>query len=153
ALLDQTAIDTSDLSCGGTAGNNNVWGEGRLDAFAAVNAAPRGPTGTLQGTATDASTNLPISGATVHAAGPSDRTTVTDANGAYSLVLPVGTYDVTVSAFGYVSQTANNVVINDGQTTTQDFALVAAPSHSVSGNVRDSDGNAIANATVTILGT
>jgi hypothetical protein len=24
------------LQCGGSAGNNNVWGEGKLDAFAAV---------------------------------------------------------------------------------------------------------------------
>jgi subtilisin family serine protease len=36
SIIDQTAIDVSDLSCGGTPGNNNVWGEGRLDAFAAV---------------------------------------------------------------------------------------------------------------------
>ncbi len=36
AIIDQTAIDVSDLSCGGNPGNNNVWGEGRLDAFAAV---------------------------------------------------------------------------------------------------------------------
>jgi subtilisin family serine protease len=36
AVLDQTAIDVSDLSCGGSPDNNNVWGEGRLDAFAAV---------------------------------------------------------------------------------------------------------------------
>jgi hypothetical protein len=36
AILDSTAIDTSNLTCGGTSGNNNVWGEGRLDAFAAV---------------------------------------------------------------------------------------------------------------------
>jgi subtilisin family serine protease len=39
ALLDQTAIDTSNSQCGGTAADNNVWGEGRLDAYAAVNAA------------------------------------------------------------------------------------------------------------------
>jgi subtilisin family serine protease len=36
AILDSTAIDVSNLTCGGTSGNNNVWGEGRLDAFAAV---------------------------------------------------------------------------------------------------------------------
>jgi len=35
-VIDQTAIDVSNLTCGGTPGNNNVWGEGRLDAFAAV---------------------------------------------------------------------------------------------------------------------
>jgi subtilisin family serine protease len=34
--LDHAAIDVDDLSCGGESGNNNVWGEGRLDAFAAA---------------------------------------------------------------------------------------------------------------------
>lgn len=34
--LDVTAIDSSDITCGGAPGNNNVWGEGRLDAFGAV---------------------------------------------------------------------------------------------------------------------
>ncbi|MGH3714448.1 MAG: Ig-like domain-containing protein [Micromonosporaceae bacterium] len=38
-LLDNTAVDVSDLTCGGTADDNNVWGEGKLDAFAAVTAA------------------------------------------------------------------------------------------------------------------
>ncbi len=46
-LLDDSAVDTEDLSCGGTADDNNVWGEGRLDAFVAVDLSPRGPTGTL----------------------------------------------------------------------------------------------------------
>jgi subtilisin family serine protease len=39
AVLDDTAIDVSNLTCGGNADDNNVWGEGRLDAFAAVTAA------------------------------------------------------------------------------------------------------------------
>jgi len=38
ALLDDTAINVSNLACGGTADDNNVWGEGRLDAFALVQA-------------------------------------------------------------------------------------------------------------------
>lgn len=38
-ILDATAIDASDLSCGGTAENNSVFGQGRLDAFAAVSQA------------------------------------------------------------------------------------------------------------------
>lgn len=41
--LDSSAVDTEDLQCGGTAVNNNVWGEGRLDAFAAVQSAAIGP--------------------------------------------------------------------------------------------------------------
>uniref|UniRef100_UPI0013B3BA6F S8 family serine peptidase n=1 Tax=Nonomuraea lactucae TaxID=2249762 RepID=UPI0013B3BA6F len=51
-LLDRTAIDVSDTSCGGTAADNNVWGEGRLDAYAAVQAAPVGGVGDLAGTVT-----------------------------------------------------------------------------------------------------
>ncbi|MPZ27765.1 MAG: S8 family serine peptidase, partial [Micromonosporaceae bacterium] len=38
-LLDQTAIDVENLTCGGTPENNNVWGQGRLDVFAAVSQA------------------------------------------------------------------------------------------------------------------
>ena len=38
-LLDQTAIDVADLQCGGTPADNNVYGEGRLNAPAAVQAA------------------------------------------------------------------------------------------------------------------
>jgi hypothetical protein len=34
--LDRSAIDVSDLSCGGDPKDNTVWREGRLDAFAAV---------------------------------------------------------------------------------------------------------------------
>jgi subtilisin family serine protease len=43
AIIDNSAIATSDLTCGGTAANNNVWGRGRLDAFAAVTAATAPP--------------------------------------------------------------------------------------------------------------
>jgi subtilisin family serine protease len=39
-LINSTAINVSNLSCGGTPTNNNVWGNGRIDAFAAVSAAP-----------------------------------------------------------------------------------------------------------------
>ncbi len=43
-LLDTTAIDVDATTCGGTAADNNVFGEGRIDAYAAVSAAPRGAT-------------------------------------------------------------------------------------------------------------
>jgi subtilisin family serine protease len=38
-ILDDSAIDTASGQCGGTTDDNNVWGEGRLDAFAAVSLA------------------------------------------------------------------------------------------------------------------
>ncbi|HLE99766.1 MAG TPA: S8 family serine peptidase [Gaiellaceae bacterium] len=154
-LLDNTAIDTANTTCGGTTDDNNVWGEGRLDAFAAVDQSPRGPAGTLEGTVTAADGGSPIEGATVEATGTTTtRTTSTDALGRYSLLLPVGSYGVTVRAFGRLEQqTASPVQVNDGATTTLDFALVAAPSYAVSGTVKDSGGAPIPNATVTILNT
>ena len=152
-LLDDTAVDTEDLTCGGTADDNNVWGEGRLDAFAAVNAAPRGPTGTLRGTVTNQGTGAPVQGAQVRVVGPTDRTTFTGLDGGYAIVLPVGSYDVTASRFGLLAQTVSGVTVQDGQTTVQDFALTPAPSRPVSGHVRDAAGNPLAGATVTVQGT
>jgi subtilisin family serine protease len=152
ALLDQTAIDTEDLSCGGTAQNNNVFGEGRVDAFAATEQAPRGPTGTLTGTVTVAGGG-PLANATISAEGPTKRRTLTDAAGNYTLLLPVGEYAVTASAFGYVSQTVTGVVITEGATTTANFALTAAPSATVSGTVTDNTGAPVSGGKVTILGT
>ena len=109
------------------------------------------PSGTLAGTVTDSSTNAPLSGAQINVA-PLGASTVTDATGHYSLTLPVGSYNVTASQFGYTPQT-QPASITDGNTTTLDFALVAAPSGSLSGTVSDSSANPIANATVTINGT
>jgi Subtilase family/Malectin domain/Carboxypeptidase regulatory-like domain/Viral BACON domain len=151
ALLNQTAVDTSDLTCGGTAANNNVWGEGKLDAFAAVEQSPRGPVGTLNGTVTNASTAAPLSGAQVNVTGPVNRSATTGADGTYQFILPVGSYSITVSAFGFDNGSAT-VTVTEGQTTTQDFALTPVPSGSLSGTVSSAAGP-VANATVTITGT
>jgi hypothetical protein len=153
AILDRTAVDTADASCGGTAANNNVWGEGRLDAFAAVDQSPRGATGTLQGTVTDGSSGGVVAGATVEISGATGRMTTTDAVGNYSLRLPVGTYTVSARSFGYETQTATGVVVSDAATTVRSFALAPAPSDVVSGHVVDQTGAPVANATVTILET
>ncbi|HET8643004.1 MAG TPA: carboxypeptidase regulatory-like domain-containing protein, partial [Pseudonocardiaceae bacterium] len=151
ALLNQTATDTSDLTCGGTATNNNVWGEGKLDALNAVTQSPRGPTGTLTGLVTNATTGAPIVGATVAVTGPVNRNTTTDNTGRYTMTLPVGTYTATASAFGFVSQ-SGSVSITQNTTTTRNFALTPAAAGSISGFVRDTAGVAIAGATVTIVG-
>jgi hypothetical protein len=105
--------------------------------------------GTVMGSAND-----PIPGARVQVVGPVTRTTMTDNNGLYSFRLPVGSYDMTVSVFGYNDGTASGVMVIDGQTTTQNFALVAAPSHRVSGIVSNSvSGQPVSGATVRILNT
>lgn len=153
SLLSQTAIDTADLSCGGSDGDNNVYGEGRLDAFAAVDQAPRGPTGILAGIVST-SAKRPLPGARIRAEGNDTvRDAYADADGNYRLRLSVGTYTVTASAFGYVTRGVENVVIDEGLTTIKTFSLQPAPTFAVSGTVRDQSGAPLANVPVTIAGT
>ncbi|HEU4426109.1 MAG TPA: S8 family serine peptidase [Pilimelia sp.] len=137
ALLDQTATDVNATTCGGDADDNNVFGEGRLNAFQLVTAAPRGPLGRIVGLVTDAATNAPLPGVTVSTG---DRSATTGTDGRYTITVPVGTYTVTASKFGYVTGTAT-VTVAEGAATTQDFALVKARIVTVSGTVRDGSGH------------
>ncbi len=98
-----------------------------------------GPTGTLSGTVTDTGAT-PISGATVLANnGTINVSTNTAADGSYSLTLPTTppTFTVTASKYAYLPSTATGVAISENATTTQNFTLGAAPSHTVSGSVSD----------------
>ncbi|MCW3814039.1 S8 family serine peptidase [Micromonospora sp. DR5-3] len=140
ALLDNTAVDKEDLQCGGTADDNNVYGEGRLDALALLNAAPIGDTGTLAGTITDAGTGSPIAGAAVALTGAATRQLTTGSDGKYSSLLPAGEYQVAVSAFGYETKTVPATITKD-TTTTTNVALAAMPSVTVSGSVTDGSGH------------
>lgn len=138
-LLDGTATDSPDGECGGTDDDNNVYGEGRLDALKLVDSAPVSDAGTLTVKVTDVSGRTPIGGATVHIAGPDTRERVTAPDGVASLALRTGDYTVTVSAFGYPTQTAH-LTIAAGTTTSQSFSLKALPTAKVSGHVRDGSG-------------
>lgn len=96
----------------------------RIGAFALPGCDPVG-NGTLSGTVEDSGSGNPIAGATV-ALG--SRTTTTDASGAYSFSVPAGTYPgVTASFPGFGAQTFGGIAVAAGATTTQDFALGAAP--------------------------
>ncbi|GAA1167480.1 hypothetical protein GCM10009584_05550 [Ornithinimicrobium humiphilum] len=139
ALLDGTAIDTADAQCGGTEADNNVFGEGRLDARALLEAAPIGDTGTLEGTVTDGETGAPLTGVEVDVVGPVDRDLTTNDEGAYSALLSTGDYELTMSKFGYVTEEAS-ATISAGATTTVDVALDPAASATVSGTVTDGSG-------------
>ncbi|MEH1168242.1 S8 family serine peptidase [Micromonospora sp. CPCC 205539] len=140
ALLNGSAIDKADDQCGGTAADNNVYGEGRLDALSLLNAAPTGGTGTLAGTVTDAATGAPIAGATVTLTGPAARELSTGADGKYSVILPIGDYQVVIGAFGYASQT-KTATVAESATTTVNAALAAVPSVNVTGAVTDGSGH------------
>ncbi|HZN73121.1 MAG TPA: S8 family serine peptidase [Micromonosporaceae bacterium] len=149
-LLDQTAVDVDAVTCGGTPADNNVFGEGRLNALAAVSATPRGPTGSLSGTVT--SGGAAVAGAKVVVDGPMDRILNTASDGTYALpVLSVGDYTVTVTKFGYLTDTGTVTVV-EGQAATRDVVLQQAPSAKVSGTVTSYSGPA-GGATVTVGGT
>ncbi|MFK3979507.1 S8 family serine peptidase [Micromonospora sp. NPDC050397] len=137
ALLGQTATDTEALDCGGTAANNNIFGEGRLNAYQAVTAAPRGPVGQATGTVTNSATGAALAGATI-SAGPRRVTTGTD--GTYSLTLSAGEQTVTASAYGYADRTVT-VTVPEGGAVTTNFALVETPPVTVTGTVTDGSGH------------
>ncbi|MFD3539054.1 S8 family serine peptidase [Streptomyces sp. NPDC058662] len=150
SLLDGTAQDTDSAQCGGAPADNNVFGEGRLDALAAVNAAPRGAIGALGGTVR--SGGEPLAGVKVTADGPIDRTTTTAADGTYTFAaLSVGEYALTAAKFGYGPQSATATVTENG-TATGDFTLTQAASGKLTGTVSSSAGPA-PGAAVTIADT
>ncbi|MCP2329189.1 subtilisin family serine protease [Hamadaea flava] len=153
-LLDSTAVDTANLTCGGTAAKNNVFGEGRLDAYAAVGAAPRGEVGSATGTVTDPASGDPLPGVTVTAtSSDTTRSVRTLADGSYQIYLPVGEYTVTAHLYGRADAQATGVAVTANTQSRRDFALAAAPQHAVSGRVYDVLGRPLAGAAVRVSGT
>ncbi|MDR7383174.1 carboxypeptidase regulatory-like domain-containing protein [Promicromonospora iranensis] len=134
ALLNESAVDTDDTTCGGTAGNNNVWGEGKLDVAALIDAAPIGATGYVTGTVTDAA-GAPIAGADVTVDGDRDRTVSTDEDGTFTARVATGDYAVSASAFGFLPSTPAPAVVTEDGTVDVPITLEAAPSHAVTGTV------------------
>jgi hypothetical protein len=138
-LLDLSARDTANLTCGGTAADNNVFGEGRLDAAALVTLGGTG-VGTVSGRVSSAATGQPIADAAVSLAGPVDRAVRTGGDGTYTMTLPAGEYRVSVTAvFGYLPYTAT-VSVPRG-TITHDIALEPSGRVDITGVVRDGGGH------------
>ncbi|MET8512173.1 S8 family serine peptidase [Streptomyces sp. NPDC005077] len=153
ALLNEGARDVDDTHCGGTAGMNNVWGEGKLDIYASVDAAPH-TAAVVTGKITDRVNGSALSGVTVKASGStSARSVTTSADGSYRLTLPAGSYDFALSGYGYANGTASGVTVVTGEQVTKDFTLDAVASHAVSGTVLDVTGKPLAKATVQVAGT
>jgi hypothetical protein len=85
-------------------------------------------TGAITGRVTDSSSGLALTGATVQLNNGSSTTSASD--GSYTFFnLAEGSYDVTASKSGYVSQTASAVGVTAGSTTTRDFALAPTPTY------------------------
>ncbi len=109
--------------------------------------------GTVAGTILDEG-GVPLDGVSVSLS-DSGGSTTTDAAGVYSLPsVAVGTYTITVSKSGYVTQ-AGPITVGAGQSVTSDFTLVADTTPIVTGNltgtVTDADwGDPIDGATLTL---
>lgn len=145
-ILQQSAAQVTGLpanSCSGEGpsqmpNQSSGWGEIRALAAVQLALASCGPMGTLAGTVTAVTGGAPIPNATVEAVG-TERTVQakTDATGHYSMSAPVGSYTVNVSAYAYMPVSFTGVAVAENQTTTQNAALEAAPSFTVSGKVSD----------------
>ena len=107
-----------------------------LGTPAGLQAFRTGPHGTLTGTVTDRAGGRPIVGASV-----SDGTDVahTDNQGRYTLALPAGGQDLTITAYGYKTATAN-LTVAAGCTARKNFDLARVPSETISGKVTDGSG-------------
>ena len=111
---------------------------------------------TLTGHVYDASTSQPIEAEIfidgIDNTGEFREPYMSDAAfGRYYRLLLSGSYTVTYSAYGYISQTFNNVNITDVDQTALDVYLTPAQTLSISGTVTDADsGLPIENATVEV---
>ncbi|MBI2382306.1 MAG: carboxypeptidase regulatory-like domain-containing protein [Gammaproteobacteria bacterium] len=97
-----------------------------------------GPSGKLEGSVTSGADAAPVVNARVEAG---SSATTTDSTGHFSLVLPVGEFDVKVRAYGYQQVLANDVAIEDETTTAKDFALTALTPVTLTGKVKDGAGH------------
>lgn len=137
-----TAIDDGYLP----EGEDNVFGYGFVDAWAAVNFVYN--LGSIGGVVT--SSGLPLSDVEISVL-ENGRTTSTAADGTYLLGVSAGTYTVTFSKFGYITQTFENVVVIESEQTDLNPSLALAPTATVSGHVFTSSGQPEANALIEVL--
>lgn len=79
-------------------------------------------TGIIAGTIQDINTGRALSGATITIIDLS-ISTQSDTSGRFRIALPVGTYKVSASNIGYVSQIKYNIVVGSGNPQLVNFSL------------------------------
>ncbi|RLT36377.1 MAG: hypothetical protein DWI57_14970, partial [Chloroflexi bacterium] len=125
----------------GDVGADNQYGYGRIDAYAAVQLGLSA--GDLRGQIFDQEygTAIPHIQIAAYHAGMNRRFSAqADASGAYSLTLPAGDYQVTLSGWGYETTAVGTHKVVGGALSLHDFSLLSKPKATVSGVVRDEKG-------------
>ncbi|RKR87419.1 subtilisin family serine protease [Micromonospora pisi] len=151
-LLDRTAHDVDDRQCGGTAADNNVYGEGLLDAYALVTAASSAQLGGVVVTATRGGQPLPGTKVTL-TSDTVDRSARTDEHGTVQLGrVPAGEYTLTASFFGQRTRQQTITVAGDGTATLTVDLSESVPWHAVHGTVTDPAGRPVVGAQVSLVG-
>jgi hypothetical protein len=102
------------------------WGSGKPQQWYAVkpSSLPPGPKGTISGVVHD-NLGAGLPGAAITVTGVTSS--VTQSNGSYSMLVPVGTHTVDASKTFYTGQTIGSVVVSENQTTTVNFTLTTQP--------------------------
>ncbi|MFC0435626.1 carboxypeptidase regulatory-like domain-containing protein [Kutzneria buriramensis] len=108
-----------------------------------IGALTLGKTGEIVGKATDNGNGTGLAGVAITAtAANGDRFSATSqTDGSYDLHAPEGTYDVTATKFGYGDAKVTGVQVTAGGKVTENFALTAKPTRTISGRVTDGSGH------------
>jgi uncharacterized repeat protein (TIGR01451 family) len=132
---------------------NNDTGFGRIDAYAAVQAAA--DIGSIRGDITRSDNSMPIAAARIRAQGENGANGLTFSNAAghYAYALAPSIYTVTVSAFGYQSSAQPHVIVISDSITTVDVGLNPLPAGFVRGALTDAQSGQPLNGYVRVLNT
>ena len=138
-VLMATAVDL------GPVGEDNTYGHGFVDAYQAVLGVMSG-IGTIEGIITDSATGLPVEGAVVRKIGGFNFD-YTNANGYYSMTMPIDDAEFSVGKFGYYDGSFFTTISED-DTVTENLAIDPMPSAAISGIIYGPDGDAVEGAQI-----
>ncbi len=128
------------------------YGWGRLDCLSATESVAYN--GGLQGTVGDLADGAPLPEAQINATGLGlQRLAESDGGGQYRITLPPGSYNLTVSRFGYLPETVTGLTVAPETWVDRDFLLSPSPRSNITGTATNSvSGIAIPNVKVEITG-
>jgi subtilisin family serine protease len=143
-ILMETAIDR------GSAGDDNTWGMGLINAYEAVLAAMSGY-GAVAGVVESAGDGSTLAGVLIENL-LGGQMTLSGEDGSYNMLLPAGETTLRYSLFGFETQEVAYTIVAE-EILDGSLAIQPVPYATVSGVVRDGAGLPIAGAVVQALGT